>query len=80
MDPHTAEAFAWVVIILAVWVVFIVGVYLRIVRSPRKADREYHASLRNAAASYEDEGVHGDVVIVPMVGRPFADSEGGRRG
>ena len=47
-------------------------------RQPRKAGREYHASLRNAAASYDDEGVHGDVVIVPMVSRHFADSEGGR--
>ena len=35
---------------------------------PRKAGREYHASLRNAAASYDDEGVHRDVVIVPRRG------------
>jgi hypothetical protein len=47
-------------------------------RRPRKADREYRAGLRNAAASYDDEGVHGDVVIVPMVSRPFADSEAPR--
>lgn len=65
MDPHTAEAFAWAVAILALWTAVVVGVYLLIVRQPRKADREYHASLRNAAASYDDEGVHGDVVIVP---------------
>jgi preprotein translocase subunit YajC len=65
MDPHTAEAFAWAVSIFAGWVIFVVGMYLLIIRAPRKADREYRASLRNAAASYEDEGVHGDVVIVP---------------
>lgn len=34
-------------------------------RRPRKADRAYHASLREVAASYDDDGVHGDVVIVP---------------
>jgi hypothetical protein len=37
-------------------------------RRPRKADREYLASLRDVRASYSDEGVHGDVVIVPRRG------------
>jgi len=78
MDPHTAEAFAWAVAILALWLGAVVLTLVWLNRSPRKADREYHASLRNAAASYDDEGVHGDVVIVPMVSRHFADSEGGR--
>ena len=44
-------------------------------RRPRKADREYLASLPDVRASYEDEGVYGDVPFVPS--RPFADSEGG---
>jgi hypothetical protein len=47
-------------------------------RQPRKADREYRASLRDVSASYSEEGVYGDVPFVPA--RPFADSEGGRRG
>ena len=44
-------------------------------RRPRKADRAYHASLREVQASYSDDGVYGDVPFVPA--RPFADSEGG---
>jgi hypothetical protein len=65
------------VIFLAAIIILLVAAVIA-TRRPRKADREYRASLRNAAASYEDEGVHGDVVIVPMVGRPFADSEAPR--
>ncbi|MDQ0303841.1 hypothetical protein [Ancylobacter polymorphus] len=65
MDSHTAEAFAWAVAILALWLGFVVLALVWLNHRPRKADREYRASLRNAAASYEDEGVHGDVVIVP---------------
>lgn len=45
-------------------------------RRPRKADRAYHASLREVAASYSDDGVYADVPFVPA--RPFAD-EGGQR-
>lgn len=79
MDPHTAEAFAWMIGIAGFWLVVVIVAYLWIARRPRKADRAYHASLRDAAASYEDEGVHGDVVIVPFA-RPFADEGGPSRG
>jgi len=47
-------------------------------RRPRKADRAYHASLREVAASYDDDGVYGDVPFVPA--RPFADEGGPSRG
>lgn len=77
MDPYTAEAFAWMIGIAGFWLIAVLLTLVFITRYPRKADRAYHASLRDAAASYDDEGVHGDVVIVPFA-RPFADSEGGR--
>ena len=79
MDPHTAEAFAWMIGIAGFWLIAVLLTLVFITRRPRKADRAYHASLREVAASYEDEGVHGDVVIVPFA-RPFAEEGGPSRG
>ena len=76
MDPHTAEAFAWMIGIAGFWLIAVVLTLVWITRRPRKADRAYPASINDARASYSDEGVYGDVPFVPA--RPFADSEAPR--